>query len=360
MRTTFFHFAISFAFILISVSSNAKQVQVNLKENEELIYEWTEKVVFKQQPRVLFPNQVTTIRFSLLVDKVETDKIFFTAKTLRSQKGFPRQGEMDFKDYGFPQLVRYYQTQLTSDLFEEILYQIKFLFEYNIAKREVQLINRNEILEQCFSILKDKEYTDDVRRETIDRINKVYIQSRMELFLTPFLLVDADIEQTNIQLKNQELKLSVLSQSKELVELGNAPGKEESNIGCTLNLQDGLLTRYSLSTIGNDSKQMQGIYPTSNYHSTEQFILLHKSIQKPQTILLCGHIDNPVSDQMVLYSVNKFFGSDMDTKTVYLEKAGNFRIEAKLLEKGFLAVINPNKKQNIPSVPILFYAEPGD
>jgi len=105
---------------------------------------------------------------------------------------------------------------------------------------------------------------------------------------------------------------------------------------------------------------MAGKMPNSKVQISEQYTLLQKSFRKPPKVIICGHIENPVSNQVIVYTLNKFFGTDLDSKMGYLDKAGNFRIEAKLENKGLVIVTNPNKKQNIPGPVILLYAEPGD
>jgi hypothetical protein len=61
MKTIIFYLAFFLVSILLTLSSNAKQVQVSLKVNEELIYEWIERIEPDQKFSMLIPDQHTTI-----------------------------------------------------------------------------------------------------------------------------------------------------------------------------------------------------------------------------------------------------------------------------------------------------------
>jgi len=362
MKTIIFYLGILLAFILLSVSSNAKQVQVNLKVNEELIYEWKCTHIL---PPIAGPSEFygkNTIRYSLLVNKIENNKVFFTARILQDIYNAPYLGNSDFNDFGFPQLVKYYQTYQFEDILEEILYRIPFKFELDLTSRTIILSNRDEIQEQCHSLLNSRQYTEQLKSETIYMLNKTALQERIEFFLQPFQFIKTDLDQTSISVQKPGVKLLVKPQNADELQLNGIPNDTVSQISYIIDLDDGL--------IKNSSRKMpnikKGIGYLAQYHKSifettaEQFTLIQKSIQKQKKVIVCGHIDNPVSNQVELYTLNKFIGSDLDSKTVYLDKAGNFRIESRLENKGLIAFVNPNKSQYIVSVPILLYATPGD
>jgi hypothetical protein len=362
MKTIIFYLGILLAFILLSVSSNAKQVQVNLKVNEELIYEWkcTHILPPTAGPSEFYGKNI--IRYSLLVNKIENNKVIFTARILHDIYNAPYLGNSNFDDYGFPQLVNYYQTYSIDDVLERILYRIPFKFELDLTNRTFILSNRDEIQDQCRLLLNSMQYPEQLKSETINILNKNALQDRVNFFLQPFQFIKADLDQNSVSLQKPGLKLMVKPQNAEQLQLNGIPNDTVSQTFYIIDLQDGLI-KSSSRKMPNIKK---GIGYLAQYHKSifettaEKFTLIQKSIRKPKKVIVCGHIDNPVSNQVELYTLNKFIGSDLDSKTVYLDKAGNFRIESRLENKGLIALVNPNKSQYISSVPILLYASPGD
>jgi hypothetical protein len=362
MKTIIFYLGILLAFILLSVSSNAKQVQVNLKVNEELIYEWkcTHLLPSKAGPSEFWGQNI--IRYSLLMNKIENNKVFFTARILHDIYNSPYLGNSNFNDYGFPQLVNYFQTYSTDDILERILYRIPFKFELDLTSRTIALSNRDEIQDQCRLLLSSMQYPEQLKSETINILNKNALQDRVNFFLQPFQFIKADLDQNSVSLQKPGLKLMVKPQNAEQLQLHGIPNDTVSQTTYIIDLQDGII-KSSSRKMPNIKK---GIGYLAQYHKSifettaEKFTLIQKSIRKPKKVIVCGHIDNPVSKQVELYTLNKFIGSDLDSKTVYLDKAGNFRIESRLENEGLIALVNSNKTQYIVSVPILLYASPGD
>ena len=362
MKTIIFYLGVLLAFILLSVSSNAKQVQVNLKVNEEMVYEWKCTHILPSKTGLSEFWGQNIIRYSLLVNKIENNKVFFTARILHDIYNSPYLGNSNFNDYGFPQLVNYFQTYSTDDILERILYRIPFKFEFDLTNRTITLSNRDEIQDQCRSLLNSRQYPEQLMSETINILNKNALQDRSDFFLQPFQFIKTDFAQTSICLQKPGVKLQVRSQNSNELQLDGIPNDTVSQTNYIIDLQDGL--------IKNSSRKMpnikKGIGYLAQYHKSifeatvEIFTLIQKSIQKPKKVIVCGHIDGPVSNQIELYTLNKFIGSDLDSKTVYLDKAGNFRIESRLENEGLIALVNSNKTQYIVSVPILLYASPGD
>lgn len=362
MKTIIFYLGILFAFILLSVSSNAKQVQVNLKVNEELIYEWKSAQLFPPSANRAFPLQRSTIRYSLSINKCDSVKIAFTARILHDIYDVSGSAITDFRDFGFPRLIKYYQVNDFNDILKEILYRIPFKFELDLNSRIIALINRDEIMDQCINLISSRQYAAQTNEDALNLLDKTVIQNRADFFLQPFLFIKADIGQRNISLSKGGAELLIKQQGPESMKLTGIPNDTISNIRYSVDLRYGL--------IENSNRRLQNVkssifgynrFPRFEHQTTdEQFSLIQKEIRKPRKVIVCGHIDNPLSNQIILYSLNKFIGSDLDSKTVNLDKAGNFRIESRLENKGLIALVNPNKNQYISSVPILLYAAPGD
>ncbi|MCX6236057.1 MAG: histidine kinase [Bacteroidia bacterium] len=343
-------------FLFFPVSSNGKQVPVKLNAGEELIYEWTEKEVTLEKESFI-SGQFKTIRYLVLIDEIENNKVFFTIQTLRNKTEIQGLGASDSEDRGFPQLVNIFWVIPPADQVNETLYQKKIHYELDLNTRNIQLANSAELFGQFESSMLAKGYSDEIRLSTIKEI-KVILQK--PLFLEPFLFLNSDIDQSNIHQQDLDLNFKTTKRNEEQMELSSIPDNQQQNCRCTVNLQYGLVTNFSKNSIEYAKDRKFRLNSNYRVQINQQLTLLQKSFPKQPKVIISGHIENPVSDQVVVYTLNKCFGTDLDSKMVYLDKTGNFRMEAKLENKGLVIVTNPNGKQDIPGPVILLYAEPGD
>jgi signal transduction histidine kinase len=332
-----------------------KQVPVRLNVGEQLIYEWTEREVLTEK-NSLFSDRLTTIRYSVLIYKIENGKVLFTIQTLQNRTETQGNGASFSEDRGFPQLINNFWVIPNTDLANETLHQKKFQYELDLNTRTILLTNGPELLGQCEFTLAAKGYSAEIRLKIIDEI-KTGLQKQP--LLEPFLFVNSNIDQATIHQQDLGLNFITTKRNEEQVELSSAPDSLNQSYKCILNLQFGLVTSFSKNSI-EKTKRNHRFFPDSRFQISQQLKLLQKSFPKQPKVIISGHIENPVSDQVVVYTLNKFIGTDLDSKMVYLDKAGNFRIEAKLENRGLVLVTNPNKNQNIAGPVILLYAEPGD
>lgn len=363
MKTISFYFSAVFTFLLLPATSGAQQLQVNLKENEEFIYQWTEKEV------LYFPNEkkandrVETNRFSISIGKINGNKLTFAAQMLKKKEEYLQSDDLYAKDFAFPKLANYFWETKEIGTNAETLYPIQFNYELDINTGAIQLLNRLEILEQCHKILSDKGYSDQRRSEIIEEINKKALQKQSELFLIPFSFLNTDLDQPILNSERFGPNISAQKIDDGMIELGSFPNDTSKEISGQLDPQTRLLTRlqeekpidktehgFSIGMYRKDGK----LKKASNLN------LVKRLVKKTQKLIVCGHIENPVNDHIVLYTLNRAFGSEPDSKDVYLDKTGNFRIETKLQHPGLVILIQPNKKQNINTAAFLLYAEPGD
>jgi len=356
MKTTIICLTTIACFMLFPGYLSGKKVEVRLKVNEELIYEWTEKEVLTEKKNWM-PDQFKTYRYSLFIDKIDNKKVLFTIQTLRYITEYKRDGVSDFVDPGFPHLVNYFWLNPPNDLVNEILHQKKFRYELDLNTRTIRLTNLTELLAQCESDLADKGYSDETR---LNKINGIKMVFQKPPFLYPFMFLDSDIDQTTIHQQKLGITFTTLKRNGEQLEMSSIPDSLGNNSLCTINLEHGLVTNFRRNSFVRAKDRSSTFKPNPKVQLSEGFNLLQKSLRKPPKVIICGHIENPVSNQVIVHTLNKFIGSDLDSKMGYLDKAGNFRIEAKLENKGLVLVTNPNKKQNIPGPVILLYAEPGD
>ena len=356
MKTTIICLTVFAVFSLFPVSSIGKQVPVRLNFGEQLIYEWTEREV-PTDKNSFISDQLKTIIYSVLIDKIENNKVFFTIQTLQNRTEIQGKGATYSDDRGFPQLVNNFWIIPNGDFVNETLHQKKFRYELDLNTRTILLTNGPEVLGQCESSLAAKGYSAETRLKIINEI-KTGLQEQP--LLEPFMFVNSNIDQETIHQQDLGLNFTTTKRNEEQLELSSAPDSLNQSCKCTLNLQFGLVTSFSKNSTEKTKKRNFRFIVYDKIQINQQLKLLQKSFPKQPKVIISGHIENPVSDQVVVYTLNKFIGTDLDSKTVYLDKTGNFRIEAKLENKGLVLVTNPNKKQNIPGPVILLYAEPGD
>jgi len=186
MKTTFICLTVVAVFLLFPVSSNGKQVPVRLKVGEQLIYEWTEREVFTEKNSMI-SDQLKTIRYLLLIDKIENNKVLLTIQTLQNRTETRGNEATSSEDRGFPQLVNNFWVIPNGDMVNEILHQKKFRYELDLNARTILLTNGPELLGQCESSLVAKGYSAEIRLKTINAI-KTGLQKQP--LLKPFLFVN--------------------------------------------------------------------------------------------------------------------------------------------------------------------------
>ena len=98
MKTTIICLTVVAVFLLFPVSSIGKQVPVRLNLGEQLIYEWTEREVFTEK-NSLISDELKTIRYSVLIDKIESNKVFFTIQTLQNRTETQGNGAIFSEDH---------------------------------------------------------------------------------------------------------------------------------------------------------------------------------------------------------------------------------------------------------------------
>ena len=357
MKTIKFCVTLILAFILLPAISDGKPISLQLKKNQEMVYEWNLKNGLFLSENPMIPNELKIVRFSFLVNKIEKNKAYLTAQFLQNVSDRPKSTGY-FNDIRFP-LIQEYVGKSETDLAEEALFQAKFQIVVDLTTYAIELTNRVDILEQCFAILKNKGCSEEEISNTVGVINRKALQEKYDLLLFPFLFRYAETDQSNIYIKELKTAFSSVTLDEKQVELKSNSGIDEPVTNCILDPRDGILTSYTKETtfkvrqngVGSDNQGMKRI---------EKITLLQKSLKKPQRLIVCGHIENPVSNQIELYSLGKPFGTDMDTKVVSLDGNKNFKVEIKFENRGLVLVTNPNKNQNVPGPVVLLYAEPGD
>ena len=360
MKTTSFFIVATLLLSLLSISSSAKWIRVKFKPNDVFIYEW-------RTNRATFPaNTIQTegtrvIRFSLQIDSIDQKKIVFTANVLHDVNELTDINFSNSSDYGYPQLRKYYQEGNLTDILEETLFQIPFRFELDRKQNTIALVNKDEITKRSQDILRSRHYSNKLIDEVKSSLEYNVLYNKTKFFLMPFRYIrtNLDIQDT---LTDNKTKILVQNHENGILEINGVPNENISYLNYKIDLQHGLIIS-SLKRKKINFEEKLRVIPSK--HSDiigpeERLALLEWTNDKSKKIIVCGHIDKPVSSQVNLYTQTKIFGAALDSKSEQLDKAGNFRFEFKLQERGLIALLNPNNNHFYNSVPILLYANPGD
>lgn len=363
MQPIRFSTVLVFLLTLYSFFSIGNPIKVNLKAGEVLIYEWNKKEILKITNRENAPDWMQTNRFSIAITNRSGEKLLFTAQMLKKTEQHLQAGDIYTNDYAFPELKNYFWKIAEYETYEAILYPLSFKYEMDLTTGAIELTNRVEILEQCFESLNEKGYSEEFRSPIIERINTKILQQQSDMFLTPFILANSDLGQPKVKVGKTELQLSVVKRNGENMELEKPATDTIYKPSVHVKLKNSLVTSWTEETIAKPdggSRPFLLSYISNKLLKIKELKLIKQSAQKPDKLIVCGHIESPVNDHITLYTLNRAFGTDPDSKDVYLDQAGNFKIETKLKHAGLVILAQPNKKQNINTAAFLLYAEPGD
>ena len=360
MKTNY-RFTIVVLFLsLLSLSSSAKWIRVKFNPGDVFIYEWQSNAA-SFQPNVVQIDGNRVVRFSLQIDSITQNKILFSARVLQNAKEATQSSFENSSDYGYPELVKFYQEGRLSDILEETLYQIPFRFELDRKQNTVTLGNKDEIINRSQKILKSRHYGNQIIEKIKASLEYNVLYNKTKFFLMPFRYIRTNLDIPDT-LTDNKTKILVQNLGNGMLEVNGVPNKTISYLNYKIDLRHGLI----ISSVKREKINDKDANLPSFEHRIqiiepeEKLALVERTTTKPRKIIVCGHIENPVSKQVNLYAQTKIFGTEPDSKTVQLDRAGNFRIECKLHESGLVALINPNNNHNIRSVPILLYASPGD
>ena len=341
---------------LLSLSSSAKWIRVKFKPNDVFIYEWKSNKASRSDNSLTDGSRI--IRYALEIDSISREKIAFSARVLRQ---INEKGNFAFensKDYGFPQLTKYYQEGHPTDILEETLYQIPFRFELDRKENTVSLVNKDEIIRQSQEILKSRHYANKIIDEITASLKYNVLYNKTKFFLQPFRYIRTNLDYPDT-LTDNRTKILVQNLGNGMLEVDGVPNKMISHLNYKIDLQHGLIVS-SVKRIRIENPTPFSAQWIKQNEPEETLNLIERTNKCPKKIIVCGHIENPVSKQVNLYTQTKIFGTKLDSKSAQLDNSGNFRFEFKLAEKGLVALINHNNDQHFSDVPILLYTKPGD
>ncbi len=358
MKAVSLSIAVTLLLSILSLSSSAKWTRVKFKPKDVFIYEWRSNKASRSNNSLTDGNRV--VRYSLQIDSISREKIAFSARVLRQ---INENGNLAFKnstDYGFPQLTKYYQDGQPTDILEETLYRIPFRFELDRKENTVSLVNRDEIINRSQEILKSRHYANKIIEEITASLKYNVLYNKTKFFLQPFRYIRTNLDYPDT-LTDNKTKILVQNLGNGMLEVNGVPNKILSYLNYKIDLQHGLIiSSVKRTRLEEKSLKLFG-YPKITQTEPEEILnLIERTSKCPKKIIVCGHIENPVSKQVNLYTQTKIFGTELDSKSAQLDNSGNFRFEFKLVERGLIFLLNRNNNHFYNSVPIFLYAKPGD
>jgi signal transduction histidine kinase len=358
MKTNY-RFTIVVLFLsLLTLSSSAKWIRVKFNPGDVFIYEWRSNKASRSDKSLTDGSRV--VLYSLQIDSISREKIAFSARVLRQ---INEKGNFAFensKDYGFPQLTKYYQEGQLSDVLEETLYRIPFRFELDRKVNTISLVNQEEIISRSEDILKSRHYANKIIEEITVSLKYNVLYNKTKFFLQPFHYIRTNLDYPDT-LTDNKTKILVQNLNNGMLEVNGVPNKTISQLNYKIDLQHGLIVSSVKRTrLEERNLKIYGAPFVKQTEPEETLKLIERTSKCPKKIIVCGHIENPVSKQVNLYTQTKIFGTELDSKSVQLDNSGNFRFEFKLVEKGLIFLLNKNNNHYYNSVPILLYSKPGD
>lgn len=259
------------------------------------------------------------------------------------------------KDYRYPELVDGFYDRRYPDFYEGLLYRVKFNFTFDSDSSKVTLINRAELLEEIYSILKEQGFSQRQINERIEIINKEVLMGVTTLVESLYLIpesrigdkvIDPDKFRTKLEFPKPLMILSQIKRDKE-------PGLLSREI--ILDKEMNYLKEYR--TLAFDTIPSARRY---SYKYFEKGIHL-KSVRDivPARYILSGKIENPKSNTVTLSFLEKPFGNELRQEMVFLDENNSFQIDISLNhpEMVFLEIGRYNYIDNTRM--LAFYAEPG-
>ncbi len=359
MKTNY-RFTIVVLFLsLLSLSSSAKWIRVKFNPGDVFIYEW-------QSNRATmfgagYPEGNTVIKYAIQIDSISPRQIAFSARVLHHVKEHNNLNLKYSEDYGFPPLLKYYQEGENSDMVEETLYQIPFKFELDRKQNSVTLVNKDELIKRSKEILKGRHYSGSLIENIAEALRYNLLYNKSKFFLAPFRYIRTNLDIPDT-LTDNKTKILVQNIDNKVLEINGVPNKDISYLNYKIDLSYGLITSSvkRLRTETNKEIQFHSGKKTEPAEAEERLKLLKKTTKTCRNIVVCGHIENPVSKNVTLLTQTKIFGTEPDSKSEMLDEKGNFRFEFKLGEPGLVALLNPNNNHFYKDIPIFLYASPGD
>lgn len=267
----------------------------------------------------------------------------------------PHEKPCQFQDFQYPEFKDGFYSNRHNNFYENIIFGIKFKYEFDSKTSKIKLYNREEVLLEVRKILTDKGFnkkgidhnTTDFNTIAIPKITN-YIQS---------------IYQVNSKFSDslefdQKLKLKDSVSTFTAKRWDKKPGLYSKNY--SVNMTERFLIEYN--TIELDTFKRE-IFTQGNYYNfiyTENNIKLNEIKEETgNRLIVSGKVENQLNRKVTLVLLKNPFGSKVYQETVFLDENNTFHIETDFKHAGLVLLMfgQTNSTYDIPVIPL--YAEPG-
>ena len=368
MKTIPVFFTLLFVFSVLSSFSQEQVIKLKMEEGHEYIFEKVDKIYGIKEDKSKDFKQIKEKKIRLITEKVTPgNSIEFSLQFLKNSKDESSSEEvLNRTDYFFPNFNPFEPGFPATEFIEPFSCKSTFKFSFNLVNNEISLLNRAELFEQFYAMLKEQLTDDDLIKEAVNAIGKrkYLIDDELISFLTCFnnSELEADQKLVKTQLPDQFI---VRERKGDFLNFGDddfdkiIPGKTHKKYW--LNLENGLIINYS--TLRVDSIKSSFIVRINKniWEANEtDFRLLYTQKIPDNKLLISGKIEKPLSNKVHIRILDEPFDVILKTKTVLLDEKGSFTTSLDYLHAGFVYVENENNNKHNPPATYVFYAEPGD
>lgn len=319
-------------------------------------YEFTESKYLINKEGKKVNEFITTklLEVNCSSEKTENKKSL-RVKVLKSTAEKPQEKPYQLRDYQFPPFKYGFYNNNYNNFYEQLFFQVSFLYDFDEKTSTIKLVNREEILLKVRSILEEKGFdkkgmdrnTDDFNTIAIPQITN-YVQS---LYQVSSEILDTSEYEQKIEVKDSMSKVTAKRWDKK-------PGLYSRN--SLINMAEHFLNELNTVEIDTLKHRMsaQGEYHNSIY--TENNVELIKISQSSGTRLtISGKVENQKNKKVTLVYLRKPYGTEVYTETVFLDENNTFQIETEFKHAGLVFLIfgQTTSTIDLPTIPI--YAEPG-
>jgi len=368
MKTIPVFFTLLFVFSVLSSVSQTQVVKLKMEEGHEYIFEKVDKVYGIREDKSKDLKLSKENRIRLITEKVTPgNSIEFSLQFLKNSKDESLIEEvLNSTDYFFPNFNPIETGFPANEFIEPFSCKSTFKFSVNLVNNEIVLLNRAELLEQFYDMLKEQLTDDELIKEALNTVikRKYLIDNELISFLTWFN--NSELHAGQNLLKSQLPDQFIVRDRKgEFLNLGDddfdkiIPGKTHKKYW--LNIDNGLIINYSKLRLDSIKSRYEILINKNIWEANETDFRLLSAQKIPENkLLISGKIEKPLSNKVHIRILDDPFDVILKTKTVLLDEKGSFTTSLDYSHAGFVYVENENNNKHNPPATFVFYAEPGD
>jgi len=356
MKTISVFFTLLFVFSVLTSLGQDKNFKLLPQYGNTYLYEFTNSKYLINKEGKKVNEFITTklLEVNCSIEKSENKKSL-RVKVLKSTADKPQEKPYQLRDYQFPPFKYGFYNNNYNNFYEQLFFQVSFLYDFDEKTSTIKLVNREEILLKVRSILEEKGFnkkgmdrnTDDFNTKAIPQITN-YVQS---LYQVKSEVLDPSEYDQKLEVKDSITKLTTKRWDKK-------PGLYSMNT--SINMAERFLKESNTIEIDTFKYRMsaQGEYHNGVY--TENNVELIKISQNAGTRLtISGKVENQKNKKVTLVYLRKPYGTEVFKETVFLDENNTFQIETEFKHAGMVFLIfgQTTSTINLPTIPI--YAEPG-